>query len=71
MKIILEGQPKNKLLFENSALSEQWAEPLVDVNLSSKILEPGLRPHVRIDGVYAKVQDFGNKSVKLLELFRY
>lgn len=34
MKAILEGQLKNKLLFENSALADKWTEFLMEINFN-------------------------------------
>lgn len=70
MKRILEGQLKNKLLFENPKLADKWTELLGDVNFSIKFFQPGTSPNVKIDGAYAKVQEFENRSSELFMLYK-
>lgn len=70
MKKILEGQLKNKLLFENPAMAEKWTEFLGDINFNIKFFQPGTSPNVIIDGAYKKVQEFENESSELFKLYK-
>lgn len=70
MKTILEGQLKNKLLFENSTLADKWTELLMDINFNIKFFQPGISPNVKIDGAYKKVQEFETRSSELLQLYK-
>lgn len=70
MKRILEGQLKNKLLFENPKLAEKWTELLGDVNFNIKFFQPGISPNVIIDGAYDKVKEFESKSSEVFRLYR-
>jgi hypothetical protein len=70
MKNILEGQLKNKLLFENPELSAKWTELLGDINFNIKFFQPGISNNVVIDGAYKKVEEFEQKSSELLGLFK-
>ncbi len=70
MKNILEGQLKNKLLFENPALADKWTEFLGYVNFNIKFFQPGTSPNVIIDGAYKKVQEFESKSSELFRLYK-
>lgn len=68
IKMILESQLKNKLLFDNSQLAEKWTELLMDVNFNIKFFEPGTSPNVIIDGAYDKVKDIETKCFALFDL---
>ena len=70
MKRILEGQLKNKFLFENATLADRWTMLIMDINFNIKFFQPGLLPNVIIDGAYKKVQDFETKSSQLFQLYR-
>ena len=70
MKRILEGQLKNKFLFENPELADKWTELLVDVNFNIKFFQPGISRNVIIDGAYEKVKEFESKSSELFRLYK-
>ncbi len=70
IKAILEGQLKNKFLFENNELSDKWTSLLIDVNFNIKLFRPGTSPNVKIDRAYNKVQELENKSSELLKLYK-
>jgi hypothetical protein len=70
MKEILEGQLKNKSLFENATLADKWTKFLMDVNFNIKFFQPGTSQNVIIDGAYKKVQDFETKSSELFQLYK-
>ena len=70
MKNILESQLKNKLLFENSEMSDKWIELLGDINFNIKFFQPGTSPNVIIDDAYRKVQEFEKKSTEIFQLYK-
>lgn len=70
MKRILEGQLKNKLLFENPELADKWTELLGDVNFNIKFFQPGTSANVIIAGAYKKVQELESRSAELFKLYR-
>ena len=70
MKNILEGQLKNRLLFENPVLAEKWTELLRDLNFNIKFFQPGISPNVLIVGAYEKVQKFESRSSELFRLYK-
>lgn len=69
MKIILQNQLKNKILFENEKLSSVWTEFLIDLNFNIKLFETGLSPNVKIDGAYDKIKSFDNKCKEILNIY--
>lgn len=70
MKNILEGQLKNKLLFENIEMSDKWIELLGEINFNIKFFQPGTLPNVIIVGANKKVKDFEQKSIEIFKCYK-
>lgn len=70
MKKILEGQLKNKILFDNSEMTDKWVELLGDINFNIKFFQSGTSPNVIIDGAYNKVKEFEEKTSEIFLLYK-